>query len=78
MKIDLKQLQRVERSYLHDEVTVSALKQMVSNVLNYNESSFKNAPNNIITAIETLLELKILLSDDENAQSIPPIQLLKS
>jgi hypothetical protein len=75
MKIDLKQLQRIERSYLHDEVTLSSLKQMVLNVLNYNDSSFKMAPNNIITAIETLTELRILLLDEN---SNPPVQQLNS
>jgi hypothetical protein len=75
MKIDLKQLQRIERSYLHDEVTLSSLKQMIINVLNYNESSYKTAPNNITIAIETLSELKIIISDDEYT---PPIQPLNS
>jgi len=75
MKIDLKQLQRIERSYLHDKVTLFSLKQMLNVVLNYNESSFKMAPNNVTTAIETLVELKILLLDESNN---PPIQQLNS
>ena len=75
MKIDLKQLQRTERSYLHDDVTISSLKQMVYNVLNYRESSFKLAPNNIKTAVDTLVELNILILDDKET---PPVQQLNS
>ena len=75
MKIDLKQLQKIERSYLHDEVTLFSLKQMVNNVLNYNESPYKMVPNNVATAIETLIELRILLPEGSDN---PPVQQLNS
>jgi hypothetical protein len=74
MKIDLKKLQKTYVVY-EGTPTASALKLMVDNVLNFSEAPYTLAPNNIRTAITTLVELKILILDDNNK---PPVQQLNS
>jgi len=85
MKIDLKKLQKVSMQFasqnlpgggsIDNSLTQHALQVMVTNVLNFNETSFLLAPNNIKVAINTLAELKILILD---ANDKPPVQQLNS
>lgn len=75
MKIDLKQLQKAVRTYDATPIAAAALSQMVTNVLNFADAPFKLAPNNIRTAIDTLVELKILILDENDK---PPLQQLNS
>lgn len=85
MKIDLKKLQRVAIQLasqnlpggvaIDNSLTQKALEVMVTNVLNFNETSFTLAPNNIRVAINTLVDLKILILDDKDK---PPVQQLNS
>jgi hypothetical protein len=75
MKIDLKKLEKVEKQYEGSLLSSNTLNLMVNNVLNFQDTSFEMAPNNIKTAISTLIDLKILILDDNNK---PPIQQLNS
>jgi len=85
MKIDLKKLQKLEMQLvtqklpseilIDNSLTRHALQVMVTNVLNFNETSYNLAPNNIKVAINTLVELKILILDDKDK---PPVQQLNS
>ncbi len=68
MKIDIEQLRKIEKEYC-EEISLYSLKQMVGNVLGYNESSYKLAPNNVKVSIETLKELKILVGDIEKPEA---------
>lgn len=75
MKIDLTQLKEVEKSIQDYPVSLEALKLMVQNVLNFQDTSFRLAPNNVKAAIDTLVELKILILDQYRDL---PIQQLNS
>lgn len=85
MKLDLKRLQKVSMQFasqklpgdiiIDNSLTQHALHIMVTNVLNFYEAPFNLAPNNIKTAINTLVELKILILDDNTK---PPVQQLNS
>ena len=65
MKINLKKLAEVENKYAENYVSLDTLRLMVTNVLNFEETSFNLAPNNIKTAISTLVDLKILVEDNK-------------
>lgn len=75
MKIDLKKLQKVEKQYEESRLSTDALHTMINNVLNFQDTSFLMAPNNIKTAINTLVDLKVLILDDNTK---PPVQQLNS
>jgi len=70
MKINLKQLAKIEKTYIENGISLEVLKLMLSNVLNFGETSFSHAPNNIKTAVNTLKELKILVMDEVSASEI--------
>jgi len=75
MKINLKKLAEVEKKYAESGVSIDVLRVMVSNVLNFQDTSYSLAPNNIKTSINTLVDLKILVED---AKLDPPVQQLNS
>jgi hypothetical protein len=75
MKINLKKLAEVEKKYTESGVSIDVLRVMVSNVLNFQDTSYSLAPNNIKTSINTLIDLKILVED---AKLDPPVQQLNS
>ena len=75
MKIDLKRLKEVEESFETKELSSYALKSMVSSVLEYDRASSNICPTHVQIAINTLSELRILISDDKDKKEP---QLLKS
>jgi O-phosphoseryl-tRNA(Cys) synthetase len=75
MKIDLKKLQKVEKQYEESRLSTDTLHLMINNVLNFQDTSYSLAPNNVKTAINTLTDLKILISDGIDT---PPVQQLNS
>lgn len=61
MKIDLKQLAKLEKQYRFDNpVALNTLQSMVDIVLQYNEASYALAPNNVELALTTLKELGVI------------------
>ena len=74
MKLDLKKLQEVERTYEEQELPAHTIRLMLSQVLAFGDTSYKLAPNNIQLAISTLKELGILTEMDV----IKPVQQLNS
>lgn len=75
MKINLKKLAEVEKKYAESGVSIDVLRLMVSNALNFQDTSYLMAPSNIKTSINTLIDLKILVED---AKLDPPVQQLNS
>jgi hypothetical protein len=64
MKIDFEKLQRFEKKHSESPVCLDSIRLMVRNVLNFRDTSFNLAPNNIQTAINTLIELEILVENE--------------
>ena len=74
MKIDLKQIAKLEKQYRFDNpVALNTLQSMVEIVLHYNEASYELAPNNVKLALTTLKELGVI-----SEQSTPATKQLNS
>ena len=67
MKIDIKQLAKIEKEYRYDNpISCNSLQTMVDIILSYNNTGADATfPPNVLVAMNTLKELKIL--KDENS-----------
>lgn len=69
MKLDLKQVAKLEKQYRYDNpVAANTLQTMIDIVLGYSENSYKLAPNNVQLALTTLKELGIIKEGNEVQQ----------
>lgn len=70
MKIDLKQLSKLEKQFRNNDqhVSLNTVQSMIELILGFNETSFKLAPDNIKMAITTLKELGIYKDESEVKQ----------
>jgi hypothetical protein len=64
MKLDLQKLAQVEKTYSEGVLSHNALNSMISQVIAFEDTSYKLAPNNIQLAINTLKELGILIETE--------------
>lgn len=61
MKIDLKQLSKLEKQYRFDNpVALNTLQTMVDIVLHYNEATYSTATENVKLALTSLKELGVI------------------
>ena len=75
MKIDFKQLAKIEKQYqLSDNpISLNTLQSMVDQVIAYNTNSILSKEGNIALSVETLKDLGILMNDNQK-----DVQMLKS
>lgn len=73
LKIDFEKLRAVQKRNC-ETVSLSALENMLMIVLNFSDTSYKLAPNNVQLALNTLKDLKIIVETPET----PEVQQLNS
>lgn len=63
MKINLDKLREVENSYEGHDITRETLSSMLKTVLDFYNSSYSIAPDNVKLAYNTLIDLRIIEED---------------
>lgn len=67
LKIDFERLKDVQK-FNDDELSKHTLQGMLSVVLNFSDTSYKLAPNNVQLALNTLKDLKIIVETAEKLE----------
>lgn len=62
MKLDLKQLKKIEEEYATNYICRISLEEMIKNILNFDDLN-PIIPSNILLSINTLKDLKILVDE---------------
>ena len=73
MKINFKKLKDIEKEYENSKLSIDTLNLMLHTVLTFQDNSYRLAPNNVKTAINTLIELDIFLTDENYKPTIQQI-----
>jgi hypothetical protein len=68
MKINLKRVKELERTYCDSPVSINTLQEMISLVLRFQEAPMNLATNNVSMALETLKDLGVIVDESKISQ----------
>ena len=74
LKIDFERLKNVQKKN-SESVSLQTLEHILKIVLNFSDTSYKLAPNNVQLALNTLKDLKVIV---EESSEKPEVQQLNS